>query len=70
MVAIAKIPWILILRHPARDVPLSKRKGTPEGVPFHKNEPESYALNELPQPQVDFTFGLLNLNPEPSMLST
>ena len=29
-----------------------------------------YALKELPQPQVDFTFGLLNLNPEPSMDST
>lgn len=30
----------------------------------------SYALNELPHPQVDFTFGLLNLNPEPSIVST
>ena len=29
-----------------------------------------YALNELPQPQVDFTFGLENLNPEPSSDST
>lgn len=28
------------------------------------------ALNEEPQPQVDFTFGLLNLNPEPSSVST
>lgn len=34
------------------------------------NPTDRYALNELPQPQVDFTFGLLNLNPEPSMLST
>jgi hypothetical protein len=30
----------------------------------------AYALNELPQPQVDFTFGLENLNPEPSSVST
>ena len=30
----------------------------------------AYALNELPQPQVDFTLGLLNLNPEPSSVST
>ena len=29
-----------------------------------------YALNELPQPQVDFTCGLLNLKPEPSSVST
>lgn len=29
-----------------------------------------YALNELPHPQVDFTFGLLNLNPDPSRVST
>jgi hypothetical protein len=29
-----------------------------------------YALNELPQPQVDFTFGLLNLKPAPSSVST
>ena len=28
------------------------------------------ALKELPQPQVDFTLGLLNLNPEPSSVST
>ena len=26
----------------------------------------SYTLKELPQPQVDFTFGLLNLKPDPS----
>jgi len=29
-----------------------------------------YTLKELPQPQVDFTCGLLNLNPEPSRVST
>ena len=28
------------------------------------------ALNELPQPHVDLTFGLLNLKPDPSMDST
>lgn len=31
---------------------------------------KDYALKELPQPQVDFTFGLLNLKPEPSSVST
>ena len=29
-----------------------------------------YALKELPHPHVDFTFGLLNLKPEPSIVST
>ncbi len=29
----------------------------------------NYAWNELPQPQVDFTFGLSNLKPEPSSVS-
>ena len=28
-----------------------------------------YTLKELPQPQVLFTLGLLNLKPEPSMVS-
>jgi hypothetical protein len=28
-----------------------------------------YTLNELPQPQVLFTFGLLNLKPAPSSVS-
>lgn len=28
------------------------------------------ALKELPQPQVDLTFGLLNLKPAPSRVST
>jgi hypothetical protein len=31
---------------------------------------QHYALKELPQPQVDFTLGLLNLNPDPSSEST
>ena len=31
---------------------------------------ERQALKELPQPQVDFTFGLLNLNPAPWSPST
>ena len=31
---------------------------------------ERYTLNELPQPQVLFTFGLLNLKPAPSSVST
>ena len=30
----------------------------------------AYTLNELPQPQVFFTFGLLNLKPAPSRVST
>ena len=29
-----------------------------------------YTWKELPQPQVDFTWGLLNLNPAPSSVST
>ena len=29
-----------------------------------------YALKELPQPHVDLTFGLLNLKPAPSSVST
>jgi len=29
----------------------------------------SYTLNELPQPQVLLTFGLLNLKPAPSSVS-
>ena len=32
--------------------------------------PPAQALNELPQPQVDLTLGLLNLKPEPSKVST
>ena len=35
-----------------------------------KSRPCAYTLNELPQPQVDFTCGLLNLKPEPSSVST
>ena len=31
---------------------------------------KSYTLKELPQPQVLFTFGLLNLKPAPSSVST
>jgi hypothetical protein len=30
----------------------------------------AYTLNELPQPQVFFTLGLLNLKPAPSTVST
>ncbi len=37
--------------------------------PLH-GERLAQALKELPQPQVVFTFGLLNLKPEPSMVST
>ena len=32
--------------------------------------PQSYALNELPQPQVEVTFGFSNLKPAPSIVST
>jgi hypothetical protein len=35
-----------------------------------KSGPQPYTLNELPQPHVLFTFGLLNLNPAPSIVST
>lgn len=47
-----------------------KKKGTPAGVPSISEPTKSYALNELPQPQVDLTLGLLNLKPEPSRVST
>jgi len=39
---------------------------------FIRSEKESrrcYTLNELPQPQVLLTFGLLNLKPAPSSVS-
>jgi hypothetical protein len=31
--------------------------------------PAGYTLNELPHPQVLLTLGLLNLNPDPSIVS-
>ena len=49
-----------------------KKSATPieEMALFLLADEMSYALKELPHPQVDFTFGLLNLNPEPSSVST
>ena len=44
--------------------PMGKRVRIVEGVLRR-----SYTLNELPQPQVLLTFGLLNLKPEPSSVS-
>jgi hypothetical protein len=42
-----------------------------EAVPFSENFPgPAYTLNELPQPQVLFTFGFSNLKPAPSRVST
>jgi hypothetical protein len=52
-----------------------KRKKAPGGQePFQCAPPEAdglnlYTLNELPQPQVLLTLGLLNLNPAPSSVS-
>jgi hypothetical protein len=52
---------------------------SPAGTnPPHRTTPTSpgqpllaaQALNELPQPQVERTLGLSNLNPEPSSVST
>ena len=43
--------------------PIGKRIRT------EKESWRSYTLNELPQPQVLLTFGLLNLNPAPSRVS-
>ncbi len=45
------------------------REATPGGIPS-LDVKKRYALNELPQPQVDFTSGFSNLKPEPSMVST
>lgn len=49
-----------------------KRQASPQGPPAvsHETGLGNYALNELPQPQVDFTFGFSNLKPEPSSVST
>ena len=38
-------------------------------IPIAEEARRSYTLNELPQPQVLFTFGLLNLKPAPSRVS-
>ena len=38
--------------------------------PKNSRVPPAYTWKELPQPQVDFTCGLLNLNPDPSSVST
>ena len=39
-------------------------------VPSDLGQESVYTWKELPQPQVDFTWGLLNLNPAPSSVST
>jgi len=49
--------------------------GLKAGIPgyiFFQSDPnrQRQALNELPHPQVDLVFGLLNLKPEPSIDST
>ena len=52
---------------------LKRKRPEPEGAGLYfvvLNDSSAYALKELPQPQVDFTFGLLNLKPEPSSVST
>jgi hypothetical protein len=45
--------------------------GTKRGHPDSIETPAEscYTLKELPQPQVLLTFGLLNLKPEPSIVS-
>jgi hypothetical protein len=49
-----------------------KKKALPpkRSAPFCAGGGGGYAWNELPQPQVDLTCGLLNLNPAPSRVST
>jgi len=57
----------------AHDGATKKREGLktlPYGADAVSIRADVYTLNELPQPQVLFTFGLLNLKPEPSMDST
>ena len=47
-----------------------KREGLKHPPLQNRNRSPVYTLKELPQPQVLFTLGLLNLKPEPSMDST
>ena len=59
------------ISEPNKEAPKSK-KSAPRGT-LLKNcvgRAPFYALKELPHPQVDLTLGLLNLNPEPSSVST
>jgi hypothetical protein len=62
----------LIQRMPSSAPKYTKgqKSGCSFGLHGYRTETGIYALNELPQPQVDFTWGLLNLNPEPSSVST
>lgn len=57
-----------------RDAKTQKARGPTTAAPGYaigrRELLKLQALKELPQPQVDLTFGLLNLKPEPSMLST
>jgi hypothetical protein len=54
---------VLVKTKNSRDVPReSKLRATSQSG-------QAQTLNEEPQPQVLFTLGLLNLNPEPSMVS-
>jgi len=58
---------------PKRAFPDKIQKGAPpipEERPKTRPNREAYTWNELPHPQVDLTWGLLNLNPEPSSVST
>ncbi len=70
----------MVVRSWRKKLPATLERYRPAGssTPAEASESKSYlvpampgqALNELPQPQVVFTFGLLNLNPAPSMVST
>ena len=58
------ISWTACDRSNLRAIP--RPQVAPIGT---RSAEELYAWNELPQPQVDFTFGFSNLNPEPSSVS-
>jgi hypothetical protein len=62
-----KAPGGVSFREPGETRGAEKETGQKAGETPAAQKP--YTLNELPHPQVLFTLGLLNLNPEPSMVS-
>ncbi len=71
-------PWLRLCSHgntltrksASKKVKPGTARAEPGLVVLREKIEKCQALNELPQPQVDLTLGLLNLKPEPSMLST
>jgi hypothetical protein len=62
--------WLAALRHKKKASGTSRRpKNQVRKEPAGRWPALPYTLNELPQPQVLLTLGLLNLKPEPSIVS-